>query len=289
MSSKKLPKTLPPFVKYESICEIDEFKLGNKLPRGDLRVFEKVDGGNCQVRCDEWQLLPGSRSSYLKGSRVDNREWFQRFTRWIYSNASLYALPSHLVVFGEWSGNHTLTYSEEYTDKFFLTDMFDIETRRFKDYEQAVDLLKNLGVEQILSLPVLARGRNLSFEDLNALLEQPSDFREGPREGLVIKNYGSNPQLFLKTYHPDFAESRRLKDGTMDYLTSMRFRKAILRLVDENQGLQLQGLSSDSVLAEVASDVLRESGVSYSHDVIARRWGAVLKTGKLNDLTRYLS
>ncbi len=289
MSSKKHLKTLPPFVKYDRICEIDELNFGRRLPRGDLMVFEKIDGGNCQVRCDECQLLPGSRSSYLKGARVDNREWFQRFTRWTYSNGSLYALPPHLVMFGEWSGNHTLTYSEEYTDKFFLTDLLDLETRRFNDYEQAVDILKSLGVEQVLPLPILARGKNLSFQKIDDILKQPSDFRDGPREGLVIKNYGSTPQMFLKTYHPDFSESRRLKDGTMDYLTPIRFRKAILRLVDEDQGLRSNGLSQDSVLAEVASDVLGESGVSYSQEAIARRWTAVLKTGKLNDLTRYLT
>lgn len=280
---------LPPFVKYESICDVGELSKGGKLPRGHLKIFEKIDGGNCQIRKHDWQILPGSRASYLTGARIGNHKWFSRFTKWAYSNRSLFNLPDNLIMFGEWSGNHTLNYREEYTDRFFFIDLLDLDEKRFKDYPEAVETLVELGIEGFIDLPILAEGSDLTSSDLERILGTESDFRYGSREGVVIKNYSAEPQEFLKSYHPDFAESRRLKDGETEYLTPMRFRKAVLRILDEDDSVGKQGLSEEMVVNEVISDVVREGNRTYSRLEVLQRWRSLCRQASFKDLSHYVS
>ena len=85
----------PPFVKYEGINFIDE--EAGLLVR-DIEVYEKLDGGNSQIRTYKGRILAGNRSKFLT-DKDTKFEWFQQFLRWASGNYSLFNLPGNLIVF----------------------------------------------------------------------------------------------------------------------------------------------------------------------------------------------
>jgi len=279
-------KTLPDFVKYGKIPSLAEPEDILSYKDREFEVFEKVDGGNCQVRVYNWQLFPGTKSNFLKGDIINTWPWFQKFVKWTYSNESLYNLPESLVLFGEWSGNHTIEYSSEYTDRFVVLDVFDTLTGRFLRYSDAIDVLNLAKIKDVVFLRTLANGFLRPSDIERLLLEEPSDFYDGPREGLVLKDYSSEPPLFLKIHHPDFAEKRKVLDekkgrtrkGNVDYLTPNRFRKSIYKILEEEQR---RDFSYTDLVEHVRRDVLEEEGFELDYDVVERRLRDYLNAGKL--------
>lgn len=262
-----------PFVKYESIMNFGALKKTPDLSERDLRVFEKVDGGNCQVRRVNGHIIGASRSNFLTGPVLQRVPWFGKFNRWKFSNHTLYNLPENVIVFGEWSGNHTIDYTPENNDRFFLIDVLDLNSQRFMPYEDGVDLLKNSGVDGVKPLRVLARG-SLTPNDISNLVKGESDFYFGPKEGVVVKDYFSEPQVSYKFYHPLFEETRSV-NGKIDPLTRMRYVKAAFRLMDEGK----TEYSTLDLLNNVYNDVLKEQKVSYGLDEIRKRLETLVHSG----------
>lgn len=281
----------PNFVKYESICSIlPTINLDQFLGK-EVQVFEKIDGGNCQVRKVPTQtggfgLLGGSRANFLKGTVVQRREWFQEFTKWMYQNSSLYNLPENLVMFNEFAGNHTITYSPDFNNKPFLIDLLDQETRRFLPYDESRKRISQLGIENVLLLNVLFKGQ-ITEKVMKELLKKNSEYYPGHKEGIVIKDYNSNPQTFAKVLHPEFAEKKLKKDGQIDYLTPSRYKKVILRWLDENE--VNTGIDESSYIDAVRENVIREEKVDCDRDRVRRRLRLYLHSGKLKQIEKYLS
>ena len=174
----------PSFVKYRKIPHLAEALdlLDNKI-----EVYEKLDGGNTQIRKYKGRVLCGNRSGFLKNPKYFTQDWFKSFQDWALSNYSFYNLPENLIVYGEWLAKHTLDYYPQFTDNFFLIDVFDLDSKRFIPYENAVELLNDLNVKKVNFLEILAAGR-FNFEDLEELI-CGSKYRNGDKEGIVIKNY----------------------------------------------------------------------------------------------------
>ena len=118
-----MPAPNTPFVKYGSIPEIGSFRELKISPENHHYIFEKIDGGNCQVRKINGRLYAGSKSNFLTGPVIEKSEWFGKLLGWMYPNSSLFSLPENVILFGEWSGNHTIDYRKN-NDKFFLIDVF---------------------------------------------------------------------------------------------------------------------------------------------------------------------
>lgn len=293
----------PELVKYDSIAHIDEaLDLGPILRDSQVEVFEKVDGGNCQVSCHNYQLYPGSRANFLRGPVIGRRRWFRNFVDWSYANASLYDLPPNLILFGEWTEDHVIDYDPEFAAKFFMIDLFDREQRRFVPYVEAVDLLGKLGVGKVNFLEPLARG-DVSEAVVWDLLDQPSLYYPGPKEGLVLKAYDTDPQKLWKILHPDFEEKRARKLGPSGkgaktglpsgifhanqmpkYLTPMRIMKAAHRLLDEGRA----SITRDELVAEVRRDVKEERGLDYKPETVRRGFDAYKRDGKLKPVAKYI-
>lgn len=255
------------FVKYGRLTLLLEAESINQFSDRVFHVFEKVDGGNCQIRkLEDGRLMAGSRANFLTGKPVISRvPWFSKILKWMYTNHSLFGLPTDKVMFGEWSGNHTISYSPDNVDSFFLIDMFDLKRGMFMNYDDAKELVTNCGIKGVRTLKTLVRG-NINAEQLKKmLLEEESEYYQGHKEGLVIKAY-SDPQMFLKLHHPQFAELRRLKDGSIDYLTPSRFRKTYYRMLEESGDTTIDGLTR-AVLADVKSE-----GGNYNLDEIIKRF-----------------
>lgn len=283
--SDQLQAGKPAFIKYPKILALDSLAQTIPLDSGtEVSIFEKIDGGNCQVRNNNWQLLPGSRAHYLTKIDTEALDWFKKFCKWTYSNHSLYKLPNDLVLFGEWSGNHTIQYGLNFSDRFFLIDTFDLKSRRFMEYEAGAALLHNAGIEGVDFLEPLFKG-GIEKADINRLIMEPSKYYAGPKEGVVVKEYGINPQAYFKAYHPDFAESRDSKEGIKDHLTSIRFRKAFYGICEE---IGASRVHIEKLIETVALNVKDEHALEYSQGNVVERLNEHLASGKLSDISKHL-
>ena len=282
MEHRKLPK----FVKYGKISSVvNSTFLGPDFFRRELEVFEKIDGGNCQVRrVGEWDLVAGNKANFLKGDVIKRHSWFSDFNGWMYSNPSLYNLPMNLIMFGEWTSLHTIKYSEKNTDNFFVLDLYDLDKKKFIEYEKTREILEKYGIKDVKFLDVKFNGR-LNAALLESILNEPSDLYDGEKEGLVVKDYNSDPQFRLKLYHPLHSEKTHLSNGTFDYLTPSRFIKSIYRLMEQKKGDKSR---FSDVVEEVIRDVRTEEGTFYNLPVVSMRLSSYIKDGKLGYASKYL-
>lgn len=255
-----------PFVKYDDIEEITCKKDISLAIDGNVEVFEKIDGGNCQVRKINGQLFAGNRANYLKGP-IAKILWFPKLLKWMYSNPTLYNLPESIIPFGEFMGNHTINYDPENVDKFFLIDVFDLEKKRFLEYDSAKNFIQSLGIEDIHFLEPLAKGK-IGQKDIVALLTKNSQYYSGPKEGIVIKNYDADPQRFYKVLNFGFEEQREVRFGQNDPFTEARVRKAIFRGVEQ---YDMSGLTFEGLYELIRKDVKKETGKDYPIDFIKKK------------------
>ena len=181
------------FVKYKRIPHLEEIPYILDKP---VEVYEKMDGGNSQVRKINGRVICGSRANFLTKEKFFSQEWFKDFQKWALGNYSFYNLLEDLIIYGEWTSKHTLDYKPEFTNKFFMIDLFDLNSKRFIPYEKAREILSDLEIQNLIYLPILFKGK-IDFDELTKMLGG-SEYRYGDREGLIIKNYDS--QEFAKLW-----------------------------------------------------------------------------------------
>lgn len=185
----------PEFIKYPRIPH-----LGGNLSILDnpVEVYEKLDGGNTQIRTFQNRILCGSRGHYLKREEQFSCSWFKDFQHWTLSNYSLFSLPKNLIVYGEFLAHHVLDYNPEFVNKFFVIDVFNIDTGKFVPYPLAKEKLIDLGIRDVCYLNTLINGK-VGQGEIYELLKH-SDYRKGYKEGVVIKKYEQDPQEFAKLW-----------------------------------------------------------------------------------------
>jgi len=255
-----------PFVKYGSIEEIISNKAIKKVLQSDVEIFEKIDGGNCQVRKHQGKLLAGSKANFLTGPVLDKVEWFSIFNGWMHSNPSLYSLPEDIILFGEWGGHHTIQYDRKNIDRFFVIDVLDLNDKRFMPYAAGQSFLQSAGIMDVDFVKPLFRGKP-DQSLLVDLLISPSAYYSGRKEGLVIKDYQLDPQKFYKILNAGFKEKREKLFGKIDPFTEARFRKNLLAALEET-GMCLK---VDQLYEFVKQDVLNETGKEYDLDYIRKK------------------
>ena len=109
--------------------------------------------------------------------------------------------------------------------------------------------------DKIIRLPVLRKG-NIDELIAEELIEVPSNFYNGPKEGIVIHKYGDSFKQGLrmeKYFNREFREIDNGKSGIDKYVTKRRLIKAV-------QNLKTYGknLSFESAASAAAEDILRE-------------------------------
>lgn len=182
------------FLKYPRMQHLAE---ALDILDNNVSVFEKMDGGNSQIRKVRGRIVCGSRARFLLRERDLIQPWFKGFQKWALSNYSFYNLPESLVMYGEWLSRHTIEYHSEFTNRFFLLDVYDASKKRFLPYEEAKQLKEDLGVEDVLTLNELANSK-VTKNQLEKLALGKSDYSDGNREGVVIKDY--EHQRFVKLW-----------------------------------------------------------------------------------------
>ncbi|MFH1608029.1 MAG: RNA ligase family protein [archaeon] len=229
----------PDFIKYPSILHLAE---DLSILDNDVKLFEKLDGGNSQVRYYNGRILAGNRSKFL--SEINKRfGWFQSFLKWAKSNYSFFNLPEEVIVYGEWLNSHTLEYSKESKNHFYLIDLFDIASKKFLDYSNAVEKIKIWGIEDVRVLDCLFNGKisEKKLEDL--VINRESDYRKGHMEGVVVKDYSS--QSFSKLWRKSLVQ----KEITFEDL-----KKQIFTLGEEGKKI-----SRKSILGSIIDDLERQN------------------------------
>ncbi len=236
------------FVKYPDViaAESDYSILDNPV-----KVFEKVDGGNCQFRKIDGILKGGNRSGFLDNKKLGNF-WFLGFHNWLYSNISLTAVPEHYVFFGEWTAKHAIEYLPEFTDKFFLVDVLDLETGKIVDYKESATLVNRYSLADINVLRTLKDGK-ASKGEIDEMMAG-SDYYSGNKEGLVVKDYEN--QRFMKFLGPDFSEIDHTKDGLERYLTRRRIEKMKFAMLGDGEEDNMKTL-----VRYLMADLRKEAGI----------------------------
>ncbi|MFA4953563.1 MAG: RNA ligase family protein [Candidatus Pacearchaeota archaeon] len=247
-------KKYPDFVKYMRIPHLNEIPFLLDRP---VEVYEKLDGGNVQVRMYNGRILAGNRANYLTSKFISSKShtpecrWFEGFLKWASKNYSFCNLPEDKIIFGEWLAKHTLDYFPDCHNKFYLVDIFDIPSQRFIPYNDAKAMSNNLDIENIRFLNPVHRGI-VNLQKLERLVDK-SDYCSGKMEGVVIKDY--NSQRFAKLWESSINRKKRIV-GDED------IRRTIMTMVES----ELE-ITNENIVVELMTDLLRQN-IPYTRKII---------------------
>ena len=154
----------------------------------EVVLEEKVDGANLGFSLSNSGALQAqNRGQYLQ---VPFSGQFVRLPAWLAVHAqTLQAeLLAHandkLMLFGEWcAARHSLNY-DRLPDWYLLFDVFDQAKQVFWSSARRDAVARRLG---LVTVPRFGRGRYTLGQLKTMLIEEPSRFRDGELEGIVIR------------------------------------------------------------------------------------------------------
>ena len=154
------------------------------LLAGEVVVEEKLDGANLGLSLEsDGNLRAQNRGQYLA---IPHAGQFARLPAWLaqHGNELAAALTPSLILFGEWcAARHSLDYSA-LPDWFLLFDVYDRSSGKFWSTRRRNAMAANTGLAVV---PELSHTK-VTLAELKALLTtQPSRYRVGPIEGIVIR------------------------------------------------------------------------------------------------------
>jgi len=259
---------------YKTNKEIGKFKFmhipeyaGKPRAHKNLFVYEKIDGGNCSVRKEDGIIRPYSRSRMLTQQDLGSF-YFRKFFDWAYSILEFQNIPEDKIICGEWThhGFGHICYNPEYMDRFFLLGIFDKSKEKYLHPEETDKFVDSLGLEgKIIKLPILRKG-NINQEIADEIINEPSPFYNGPREGIVIHKYKDTFKQGLrmeKYFSPEFREIDNSRVGIEKYVTRRRLVKAV-----QNLRTYRKNIDFEQVVSAAVNDILRDSKEYKSEELI---------------------
>lgn len=165
---------------------------------------EKVDGANVGLSVDaEGTVRVQNRGQYLIEPFVGQ---FEKLSDWLVPrlDAIFDALTDDLILFGEWcAAVHSIRY-DRLPDWFLVFDVYDRSAGSFFSTRRRDALASNLG---LAAVPRLFEGQ-ISLDRLREMvMTQPSGFRDGPLEGIVVRRETADwLALRAKLVRPDFVQ-----------------------------------------------------------------------------------
>ncbi|PXX77730.1 RNA ligase family protein [Rivihabitans pingtungensis] len=174
------------------------------LLAGEVVVEEKLDGANLGFSlAADGELRAQNRGQYLADPHSGQ---FARLPAWLAQHgAALHAaLTPSLMLFGEWcAARHSLDYPA-LPDWFLLFDVYDRAAGRFWSVPRRNALAMAAG---LVTTPQRAHGQT-SLAALRQLLDQPSCYRPGPLEGVVVRQESALwCEARAKLVRPDFTQA----------------------------------------------------------------------------------
>lgn len=153
-------------------------------------ITEKVDGANMGFSLSaDRELLVQNRSHYVTST---THAQFRPLYPWIEEHREgLYhvldrdnSFPERYILYGEWLvAQHSIPYSR-LPDRFLAFDLYDRQTQTWADRDSMERLLAGTG---IAAVPIMYRGPKPTDNVLKDMVHQPSQFYDGPVEGIYVK------------------------------------------------------------------------------------------------------
>lgn len=175
-------------------------------------VQEKVDAANMGVSWDETAILRNRNHILKKGYskiRTPAKEQFKSAWNWVHSHESDIKKVEEIwgcrvTIYGEWMwAKHSLDY-DNIPDWFLAYDIWSVEDKKFIAPKIVEDLLSKTSIHFIPTDRMVFN----SLKDVKNISETKSSYRNGTREGIVIKTAnGDFVDKFYKVVN-DFFERR---------------------------------------------------------------------------------
>lgn len=267
--------------KYKSIERYG--KSGNEITtRGNIVIWEKIDGANASFQREGDTVLCFSHNSYLDGTKYKN---LGGFYEWVQENIKAEDLVEGYVYFGEWTNLHKIDYGEN-LKKFFFFDIYDTGAERYLGMSDIRSESEQLG---LTLAPIFYEGEYVSEEHIQSFVGKSMLAPDGVGEGVVVKNYKHfdkhGNQTFTKIVTKAFQETNGAKVKDMkakpdpvtqfisDTVTEARIEKILHKLVDEGK------LKEDFAIEDM-SEILKVLGSSVYDDVMKEEADSLAKIVK---------
>lgn len=284
------------FNKYMKIRPVYSKETQGIFEAGELYIFEKLDGCNVQVGCEEGKLLLGSRNKYL----TEEDKQFSIFWDWAHSYQPFldYNFKGEdYILYGEWLVKHTVSYKEDSYRKFYLFDVFNWRTREYEDFDEVAFIGEKLGLETI---PPFYVGDYPGQAVLDKLTGK-TNHALGKGEGIVIKNYGFrnkyDRQCYAKIVCDDFKEEfagkiKQEKSAKEDerslsrlferFVTKARVEKLHLRYLNTVEKVGDIDITSDMrdmrwLPQEIYNDLVEEASIEIIEAYPSVKWSDIKK------------
>lgn len=245
------------FHKYVKIKQLGSEENQNIFldPDDEIVIQEKVDGANFRFMIHKGRLIFGSRTQQLtsdEGEDVNVQKGFKRAVDYVRKGVEDSNLKieeyEHFIFYTECMVPHSIHYDWERTPAVLGYDIFNLETERFINYEQAKILYEHLGIPFV---PIIRVCKAREIKGITDDDVPKSQFYEGPAEGIVMKNY--HAQLFAKYVTDKFKEVNKATFGgskkwarddeekiVMMYCTNARIDKTVFKLADEGHPISME-------------------------------------------------
>jgi atypical dual specificity phosphatase len=211
-----------PHMPIISHISADDVVLG-EMPAFPLKAWvqEKVDGANMRIswNSDEDAPILGNREHILrKGYTKDTpaKKQFVPAWNWIYDRIDFFRIMNvahgQLVVYGDWMlATHSIGY-DALPDWFVAYDVWSCDLKRFFSPKKCCDILAGSGIEFVQSsLETFS-----SPEEIASFSERPSNYRNGAREGIVLKTEdGGFIKDVFKVVNGQFVRRNDFNDSPM--------------------------------------------------------------------------
>lgn len=177
----------------------------HELLSGEVAIEEKLDGANLGFSLGpDGELRAQNRGQYLA---VPHAGQFARLPAWLEQHGDDLgaALTPDLMLFGEWcAARHSLDYAS-LPDWFLVFDVYERSSGKFWSTRRRDELAALIG---LATVPELRRA-SMSLPELKTMLAaQPSRYRAGPVEGLVIRRESADwCEARAKLVRADFTQA----------------------------------------------------------------------------------
>jgi len=233
-------------------------RLGHKevdgILSGDVYIQNKIDGANLTVCYDTkvGHIICSRNGVKSVGEEVKND--FQGAVKYVLDHEGIKELSKRFILRGEWLVKHSVTYSKEAFNHFYVFDVQSYENLRYLTPEEYEILLRTY---QIKYIPVLVKLSNPSAEDLIKYVDGPDEFGASQKEGIVIKNYNFVNTFgrikWAKLISRDFKEKNALTFGTgtahdmelkfaYELVNRASVEKLINKIKDEDGSIAIQSM-----------------------------------------------
>ena len=195
------------FIKYPKIYALGKEENEGILDVDEIIVQEKLDGANTSIWLEGGEVHGASRNKEIT-------EGFNGFCDYIQEHEGIRKVLNdnpNCVLYGEWLVRHTISYNETAYKKFYLFDIFNMDSQKFLSQGQVQSCAKEYAVDY----PQIFYGGPPSGVNLDDYVGTSEFGDKG--EGVVVKAHGFINQFgdhaYAKVVTQDFKEGNALVFG----------------------------------------------------------------------------